>query len=44
MTEFDAWELMVGTMAIAGGLFVLWIVPRIEARERRREHQSHPAD
>ncbi len=44
MTPFDAWALMVGGMSIAGGLFLLWVVPRIEAAERKRAAHPHPAD
>ena len=44
MTAFDAWAVMVGTMGIAGGLFVLWVAPRIEARERKKAGRPHPAE
>ena len=44
MTPFDAWALMVSGMMLSGGLFVLWIVPRIEEKERRRAAQTHAAE
>ena len=44
MDPFTAWVLMVGAMGITGGLFVLWVVPRIEAREQRKQSTRFPAE
>ncbi len=44
MDPFTAWVLMIGTMGIAGGFFVLWIAPRIDEKERRKSAQAHPAE
>ena len=39
-----AFILSLGGLCAVMGAGVLWIVPRIEARDRRCEHQSHPAE
>ena len=44
MTSFDAWALMVGGMSLFGGVFVLWFVARVEARERTQAAHSHAAE
>ena len=43
MDSFDVWAAMVTAMGLAGAAFVLWIAPRVDARERRRV-PSHPAE
>ena len=44
MDPVTVWLLLVGTMGIGGGLFVLWVVPRIDEKERRKAVRTHPAE
>jgi len=43
MDSLTAFTLILGAIGGAGGGFLLWVLPRIEAGSRRREHANTSA-
>ena len=40
MDPLTAFTLVLGVLGVIGGGFVIWVVPRIEARQRQKSQTS----